>query len=226
MKYKCYYCDEIKLKELKSQNLHLDKKGKLIKLRSIDAENDSYIKYKDKYYHTDCFIEMETEKNKLTRREIDEVIASYLVYQDEEFKVKLSREKFFNWIKQHYQINLPPYFVMRIDDIAKGKDKKVFGKITYEELYEMYTMMINYLAKQILGKQFKDTSHRMNYELAIVLSKYENYRNYKDKLDNQNKEEIKIKEQMESSKKFEEVSTKVRRDNDDFYVADILDELI
>lgn len=226
MKYKCHSCDTKKLKELKLQGLDRGKDGKLIRLQSIDTEKDSYLKINARYYHEECFKNELIKKGKMSEEEIESMIVGYQLEQHKDKLLAESKNKFYEWIKEHYQVTLPNYYCMRVDKITQGKDEKVYGSISYDEFLEMYSMLVNYLAKQTLNKKFKNTSQRMNYELAIVISKYEDYKNYKEKLEEKNHQVVDIKSKIESSNKFNQVVEKARKDAEDFRVADIHDELI
>lgn len=227
MNLKCWVCDEARLKELKKLNQHIDEKGKKITIQTISVENDSYIKVKGKYYHEQCFREYQLSKGKITELEVNDLIVQFKLEQHKEQQDKIAEARFFEWAKEHYQVALNYHFCNRIKNIAKGLDDKVYGIITYDEFLEMYKMMENYLAKSIINKDFKNTSQRMNYELAIIINKYEDYKNYKSKLAEKNHQVINIQEKIKSSEKFSSVKTKVRQeDNDTFYVSDIHDELI
>ncbi|UUV25971.1 MULTISPECIES: hypothetical protein [Lysinibacillus] len=226
MKYKCHSCDTKKLKELKLQGLDKDKDGKSIRLQSIDTEKDSYLKINGRYYHEECFRNELIKKGKMSKEEIDNMIIGCQLEQRKDKLLAISKNRFYEWIKEHYQVTLPNYYCMRIDKITQGRDERVYGSISYDEFLEMYSMLVNYLAKQTLNKKFKNTSQRMNYELAIVISKYEDYKNYKEKLEEKNYQVVDIKSKIESSNKFNQVVEKARKDAEDFRVADIHDELI
>ena len=226
MKLKCHECDEKTIKELKKQGNHLDENGKKIVVKSINTDTDDYLKINVRYYHEECFRKKLTSSKKYDSHEIESIINNHKLEFRKARMLTESRDKFYQWIKDHYKVALPAYYCMRVDKIAKGEDEKVYGSISYDEFLDMYTMLIHYLAKQTMGKQFKNIAQRMNYELAIVIGQYENYINHKNRLAEREVEKVNIKEKISYSEKFSIASQKVRSSSDEFRVADIHDELI
>lgn len=228
MHLKCYWCDTKKQKEDKLNGVDIKENKESYK--SINKETDSYIRINNQHYHEDCYREkLSSGKKKYSDQEINDEINKYKVIMDEKLWNDIMRDKFYAWIKYHYQSNLPTYYILRVDSIAEGKDvkKQVYGSIKYEEFLEMYEKLINYLAKQTMNIQFKDTSQRMLYELAIVISQYENYKKFKDNIAKREEMKVDVDKKLQDSNKFSEVSSKVRSQEDDtLYIADIMDELI
>lgn len=214
MFYKCHYCDK--------------EKGK----KTINCETDDFIRIKNKTtfenYHTECFKLKAIKSRKYKDSNIEEIIAKAKRDMADDVAEKISRDRFFEWIMNHYEDSLPSNYVLRVDSINKGEDnrKRVFGSITYDEFLEMYKKLVNYLAKQTYSMNFKNTHERMSYELAIVISQYKNYKKYKDSIANQEAEQKVVEAKLNESAKFTEVIEKARSDDkQEFHVSDIMNEL-
>lgn len=228
MQLKCNWCDTKRQSEDKKNGI--DIKANKDSYKSIHKETDSFVKDSGKYYHDDCYKEkLRSGRKKYSEDEINNKINELKAIMDDELKISISRDIFYEWIKNHYQISLPPYFVMRVDSIVNGNDcnKKVFGKINYDEFLEMYEKLSLYLTKQTMNIHFKDTAHRMNYELAIVISQYENYRKYKDNIVKREELKVEVNKKIVDSDKYNKASDKARKQNDnELHIGDIIDELI
>lgn len=228
MHLKCQWCDT-KRQELDKQN-GVDIKANKESYKSINKETDSYVHVSNSYFHEDCYREKLTSgRKKYSQEEIDNKINELKVALDEKRLTDIVRDKFYEWIKNHYQVALPTNYVLRIDSIAKGQDrnKQVYGKITYDEFLEMYQKLALFLTKKTMNIQFKNTAQRMNYELAIVIGQYENYRNFKDNVSKREVLNKDVNNKLNDSNKYNEVSNKARQQEDDnLHIGDIIDELI
>lgn len=205
------------------------------KTKSINLENNDYIKYKNKFYHIECFIEKEKNKKrcKLTDDELNKLLIE-LKRDTEIFKNNLiEKNKFYKWIYENYKITvLSKYLYTKISEINNGNYKLIKESISYEDLLAIFTKMKDYLEKiayrrKAKGKGFKSQLDRLNYDLAVVVNNYDKYKTWKIQ---QNKM------QLDKNKQIEVIQEKKIYDNlinnktintkeDKANIIDIIDEL-
>lgn len=150
----------------------------------------------------------------------------------EKNKLKLDRDKFINYIQETYEISsFTKYMFIKLSQINSGKYIGLNEPISYEDLLYMFKSKKEYLEKvyqnnYAKGKSF-DSLSRFNYDLAIILSKYESYKRWKEK------QNI-IKANMDLEKKKNEEEIKIdysniikqnKKDNNKVEIIDILDDI-
>ncbi len=98
---------------------------------------------------------------------------------------KAKRLQFTDWLYRQYEISfLPKYFFMNLDKVYKGTYKNLTKPVPVDDLWDMWQRKMPYLLKvydknKRMGKTMEGVS-RINYDLAIVLSKYDSYLAWKD----------------------------------------------
>lgn len=209
MLVKCSYCDT------------KTKRGEK-PVKSIDIEKDDFVKDKGKYYHTNCYKKL-LQKKKKSEPEIEQIIQEKKREQADEVKEKIQKDKFLTWIKNYYDSSLPSYFLKKVHSIRKGTYELVNEPIDYETLLDIYQLMANYLNKNAARKQFKSIVQRMNYDLAVVIGNYGDYKRYKEKqlLESKQKEEVIRKIQEEMSRSNKKMNT-----NNEFSLSDVIDDIL
>lgn len=116
---------------------------------------------------------------------------------------KVTQRTVTDWIFQNYEITLlPKYFYMNLSKIAKGKYKGLAKPVPWADLLDMWQRKWSYLEKVHIkneqqGKRLEGMA-RINYDLAIVLSKYDSYLAWKAECEAEQKKII--KEHNESEK--------------------------
>lgn len=140
------------------------------------------------------------------------------------------RTELTNWIILMYGFTyLPKSFFFNLDKIYKGTYKNLSCAIPPEELLDMWKRKIDYLNKiadknSRMGKEMNDVC-RLYYDLSILLSKYDSYKDWKDKQQLAN--EIIIEKTDKSIEQFcnNYNSNSNIKKNDDLDIASILDEI-
>lgn len=98
---------------------------------------------------------------------------------------KAKRLQFTDWLYRQYEVSfLPKYFFMNLDKVYKGTYKNLTKPVPVDDLWDMWQRKMPYLLKvydrnKRIGKTMEGVS-RINYDLAIVLSKYDSYLSWKD----------------------------------------------
>lgn len=158
-----------------------------------------------------------TKSNKPTKKEIKE-------------KEVNIRKQVTNWIYLAYGLTfLPKSFFINLDKIYNGTYKNLSIPIPPEELLDMWKRKMDYLNKTAdknsrMGKEINEVC-RIYYDLSILLSKYDSYKDWKEKQKMAN--EIIIEK---TDKKIEQFCNNYNsnsniKKNDDLDIASILDEI-
>lgn len=217
MFYKCNYCDPTTKRGQKP-------------VKSINTDTDEFIKdEKGKHYHLDCYKLYLKDKKKMTDSQVDFKVKELLDETRQEMKEKVEKDNFLKWIMEFYDGSLPSYFLLKLKNVRDGEYKGLNEPIDYETLLDIYKHMENYLRKLRAKKHIDNVTQQMNYDLAVVIGNYGDYKRYKNKT-NQN---IVNKEEVNRQIKIEQkVSNLTKIDNqeedksEDFDLTDIIDELI
>jgi hypothetical protein len=196
--------------------------------KSINPEFDEYVKdEKNKYYHVECYVQHLIKRKKIGEEEAREKLKIQLELVKVELKQMEDKDKFYKWIMNFYDSSLPAYYCTKITEIVNGQYEKVNEAISYEELFDIYDKMANYLRKNAFKKNFQNIGQRMNYDLSIIIGKYGDYKKYieKQKLEqettNATNSTLKDQTKVNHVLKKKEVT-----ENEDFNLSDVLDELL
>ena len=89
-----------------------------------------------------------------------------------------------DFIYREYNVSfLPKHFFINLDKVYKGTYKNLNRPVPVEDLFDMWQQKMNYLnkvAEQNMQKGKKmEGMGRINYDLAILLSKYDSYCEWK-----------------------------------------------
>ena len=175
------------------------------KIKSNDKE--VVLKGRGWYAHKKCFINKEIElldlknvqkiadklhQNFLDRREIKQ--KEHLSGLNKELYDK--RDEFVKWIYSTYNLSvLPKQFFIKINNIEKGKDKQVNEPISSEDLLMMFRLKKGYLFAYTKNKKFETNLQMFNYHFAMILSMYDSYKKYKER----------VKQEQEQADKTENI---------------------
>ena len=106
-----------------------------------------------------------------------------------------------DFIYKEYNVTfLPKYFFINLDKIYKGEYKNLKEPVPVEDLFDMWQKKMDYLNKTYTynkehGKDMQGVQ-RINYDLAILLSKYDSYKRWKEKQKAIQKQEQEFKKQQ------------------------------
>lgn len=159
----------------------------------IEIEDNSYVYDKDTlhgYSHKQCFIEKKTsqKRNKWTIEQCNE----WLEKANNRTKDNLNQRHLTDWIFKTYNISfLPPYFYSKLASIIDGSNEKVSRPIPVGDILDMWQRKIEYLNKIAAINKDKgkimEGVNRVNYDLSILLSKYDSYLAWKETMEAENK---------------------------------------
>lgn len=134
-----------------------------------------------------------------------------------------------DFIYKKYNVSfLPKYFFINLDKVFKGTYKNLRRPVPVEDLFEMWRMKMDSLDKiaernRKLGKNMNGIQ-RINYDLAILLSKYDSYLEWKSQKES---EQLERRESI-NSQTIEITNRNIptlSNQNDGFDLSSILDEV-
>lgn len=143
---------------------------------------------------------------------------------------KVTQKTVTDWIYKTYDISfLPKYFFMNLSKISKGKYKGLNKPVAWVDLLDMWQRKMPYLEKVHIkneqqGKHIEGMA-RINYDLAIILSKYDNYLAWKSE---QEAEKIQKQKGKQTRIDYSTIDSKYSDDtqsSDGTQLDDILNDL-
>ena len=171
----------------------------------INNCEDYFIEYKNNNSsctHTKCYIDYHTTKKRKpkTLEECNKFINSCRENAKSIEKKQNIRNELYEFLFEMYNISFfPNYFYIKMDSIYKGTYKNLNRPVPPEDLIDMWKQKRTYLEKiaEQNRKKGSDISgvNRVNYDLAILLSKYDAYLKWKEQ------QEIAVAEINESKKR-------------------------
>jgi hypothetical protein len=143
---------------------------------------------------------------------------------------KFNRNILFDYLQNKYSITkMPKQLFIKLSNIFNGKLQGLNKPIPPEHMYDMWQRKSSYLDKVhasniIKGKKMEGYI-RLNYDLAIIISKYDDYLAWLDRQKSLAVDNEKLKENVEVTKVlYKQNIQPSKQDNND--IADIIDELI
>lgn len=149
---------------------------------------------------------------------------------EQDKKTESIRLKFTDWLYREYEISfLPKYFFINLDKVYKGTYKNLTKPVPVEDLWDMWKRKMPYLQKVNdknirMGKKI-DGMARINYDMAIVLSKYDSYLEWKEQQQQALLEEARKKEQTVDYDKVYNNAQPVSKKNTQINIDSIIDEI-
>jgi hypothetical protein len=217
---KCNYCDLTLTKEMKSQGFKVKK--------SINTETDEYVKdEKNKYYHTQCYVQHLIQRKRMNENDAKITMEIQLAKVKQDLKELQEKDRFYKWIMKYYDTSLPSYYCTKITEIISGTYEKVNEPIPYIILLDIYEKMSIYLNKNASRKTFKNIGQRMNYDLAVVLGRYGDYKNYIERQKLEQEKTVIVKETLKEQKKMDRIlKNKEENDNQSFNLSDVINDML
>ena len=170
-----------------------------------DTNEDFFITLKNEtksYTHTNCYIKKQTTKKRSpkTVEECREYIEQCRRNTKVTEKKKSTKNELYEFLFDMYDISyFPQYFYIKMDSVYKGTMKNLNQPVPPEDLLDMWKQKRNYLDKVAEQNRKKGNEilgvNRVNYDLAILLSKYDSYLKWKEQ------QKIAIAELDESKKR-------------------------
>ncbi len=186
---------------------------KFIKYEKVE---DEFLYYKDKLYHCECL------KKKLKSKKIGKMIDEDIIVlidglRDESYNHAMDvliRNHLYKYLMDHYDvIMLPTYIYAKMEQLFTGTYKNMTKPMKASHILDMFQRRQSQLDK-IYHKEKLDGISRINYDLAVLIGKYNNYLDWIEKSKN---EIVKTEAFIKNSRNIEldkvTISKKSKQDN-------------
>lgn len=170
--------------------------------QDIILDQDNVLYHNKQYSHFDCYInyKLSQKRNKLTQEEIIKQAIELQKNTSNEVKDIMIKEKLCKWLQYNYNVVvLPKQFFTKINSIYDGTYRGLSKGIPAEDLFDMWQRKKNELdgiadKKKRKGEQI-DGFGRIQYDMAVLINKYDSYLSWKEKQKILQQEQIKIEEE-------------------------------
>ena len=154
---------------------------------------DNAIYYDKKTYHSSCFINICNKRSKMKREDISQkwkwVLNNLESIKNDSFQhlsLAITKESIFDFIKDAYDITIIPTNVwQKLGNIYNGTFKGMSVGIPPEHLLDMWRRkmdMLNGIAsRNSIKGMTMNTDQRINYDLSILINKYDSYLKWLEK---------------------------------------------
>lgn len=195
----------------------------------------SYIKDKTSFVHCNCWVNRKTnlKRNALTQQQCEEYLkpmrkSTFEIVNTFYYEAKLKK-----WMGEFYNAtSFPKTAYDKLETVYNGTYKSINKPIPVGDLYNMFVKQSENLKRintdlvQRNAKQGKSSTAVMlfYYDLAVVISKYDSYLEWKSNIKQEQKHQKRIiQEQINYELVFNQSSN--RQDNDVININDILDDI-
>ena len=200
----------------------------------IDIEKDNFVYYKKRYYHFDCAVNetLDRKNNKLSKEQCVDKFTQLQNENREEINNIINKERLYKWLQNTYNtVVLPSYFYIKMDEIFSGIYKGLSKEIPPEDLLDMWKRKKNELdrinnSNSRKGKNLIGVA-RINYDLAILLNKYDSYLKWKEDQKIIEQERQQIRDDFKNKIEFNKINitNKPNTNSNNFNISDIIDEI-
>ena len=225
MLYKCNFCDP-------TAKVIKDSEGKRIRqekqVKTVDTSTGDFIRDKGKYYHIECFKQHLSQRKKIDTKQFDDIVAQKLAETKVIVREAEEKDNFLKWIMEFYDGSLPAYFLKKLQTVRDGNYEGLNESIDYSTLLDIYIHMERYLNNQAIKKGFneKNIAQRMNYDLAVVVGNYNDYKRYKERQRQEVASKTIVAKALTDQKRIEEKNKTISTKKDEFNLSDVLDDLL
>lgn len=199
--------------------------------KDIDlAKDKSFIIFKKRYLHGDCFIQRQTSLKKKgaawTQEQCEEEIQRFQAEFKKDLERRVAEETLIQFLSEQYDISFfPSYFYIKLKSVYDGTYKGLHSQVPPEHLLEMWQTKMTYL-NRVNAKKAEPLSgiNRIYYDMAILLSRYDKFLEWKkaqqEELDAIKKDVANKRTQVDYS-----VIQNERKEDKKTNLNDILDEI-
>lgn len=204
----------------------------------LEDDDILYFGFKIKdFWHTSCLVEKETSKKKgaLPKEDVDKFVQGLKFETERQRIFHISKRKLIDWLHQHYRmVVIPSHFIQRLDNVFLGFYDGITEPVPPEDVLDMWKRKADELNKiklRNVRKGFKlDGVNLLQYDLAVVLSKYDSYLEWKRQIQAYNSIERKpykmqttdlvspdlerIKREREENKRINDIITQIFEEED------------
>lgn len=157
---------------------------------TLEEEMDNIVYMSSAFCHVDCAEKkMKSKKiHKMTEEAIQNKIVELKSSSEEHIYRTIVKNHLYKYLMEHYSaIMIPTYIYQKMEGIFAGTWKDMSCSIPPEHLLDMFQRKQDYLDK-IYHKGSIDGVGRINYDLAVLISKYQGYLDWLSKKEIENKQ--------------------------------------
>lgn len=177
---------------------------------TLEESFDSVIYYKNNFFHEKCLREKLCNKKvgKLCKDDCDNLLNQLREDTINKLENIIYKNHLYKYLMQHYDVVMfPNYIYQKLEKIFIGEYKNMSRNIPPAHLLDMFQRKMEYLDK-LYHKEKLDGVARVNYDLAVLIGKYNGYLEFIER------EKQEIVETVEFLKKKKiNISTISRKEN-------------
>lgn len=178
-----------------------------------------YVQRASKWYHLDCLKESLPEKTRVNFQAL--VDKTKPVVENHYYKHKI-----YNLLVDHYNCSMVPNSVfVKLQQIYDGTYPGLAIPIPPEDLIDMLERKMPYLDKNAAKKKMSGVS-RFSYDLAVVMSKYNSYLDWKAACKAEEEEMIEAMNLKKQTVQYIHGYIPPSRSDNDDDISDILDDIM
>lgn len=100
--------------------------------------------------------------------------------QQERKKFNTERKEFFDWVQENYSMDfLSGLFFTKIASVVNGTHRGLSEPIPYPDLLDMFQRKKKQFDIKFAYKEFNSSYNRFCYDLSVIMSQYNSYKNWK-----------------------------------------------
>lgn len=224
-----------------SQPISINRKCDCCKKTVYISKNnvDDAIFYDKKSYHRKCFIDICNKRANMKRENVAEKwqwvlrnIENIQIESREHFFKAVDKEEVNQFILEEYDLSIIPSSVwQKLGSIYSGTFRGMSIGISPNELIDMWRRKIDYLNKvanqNVTKGKVMNSEQRINYDLSILVNKYDGYRKWKEnqkKLNSNNSNRVEKNKNSLSMSIINEASYRNTKNND-AEISDLVDDI-
>jgi heterodisulfide reductase subunit B len=186
-----------------------------------------------RYAHFDCLVnsKFNKKKNKLTLEEIQKQVRE-LQEQNKQWVIDtITKDKFWGWLQIAYELTvIPSTLFTKMVEITNGTYRGLAKPIPLSDIYDMWQRKKPYLDKVYLKNKQKDNDMnvdaRLQYDLAVIINKYDSYLKWKENNKIIEQENILKVEEQKNNIDYSKMNTIPNKNNKSgFDILDILNDI-
>jgi hypothetical protein len=144
---------------------------------TLEKELDNAVYVSKAFWHDTCYAEKLSKKKvgKLSEEDINKKMLELKLESEEHIRHTIIKNHLFKYLMFKYNVVLlPTYIFTKMEQIFKGEYRNMSSPIPPEHILDMFQRRQGYLDK-IYHKEKMDGVSRINYDLAVLISKYNGY---------------------------------------------------
>lgn len=198
----------------------------------VDNRDGSFFVKGTVCVHCHCFIEAKThlKKGAWSLQRCNDYIAERLASLDADLDKRSIKLQLTDWIMKKYDIScLPKYFFTKLDAVYSGTLKNQSRAIPPEHLFDMWQQKEGYLdkvaAKNAMNGREITGINRVNYDLSIIMSRYDAYLNWKAQCEVEKKQIIESVTELQTKPQRQNVTVRHSSNGLDLDIDELIDEI-